>query len=73
MSRCNAVSDRDYDDEAHGPYPRRVERTCAQCRKPFLMVVEGEYVMNPLCDRCLNMQDAMRRVRQIEAETFVKK
>jgi hypothetical protein len=55
-------SDQDYADEAGGPYPRRVERTCFQCGELFLMVVDGEYVMHPVCPRCEVTQDAERTV-----------
>ncbi len=57
MSFWNANSDRDWEEECSA-YPRRVERTCAQCGEIFLMVVEGEYVSHPLCDRCCAHRDA---------------
>ena len=61
-----------YDDD-YGPSSRMVERRCARCGRTFRMAVDGEYVMHVVCNRCLSMQDAMQRVRQIEADIFVKR
>jgi hypothetical protein len=66
----NANSDRDYYDEVYGPYLRRVERTCAQCRETFLMVVEGDYVMHPLCSTCGRARDAAQEALD-RAETHL--
>jgi hypothetical protein len=70
MSMFDAASDRDYQDEAGGPYPRRVERTCAQCGRTFSMVVEGEYVMHPVCGHCATTRDAAQEALD-RAETHL--
>ena len=50
MSRLD--SDLDYLDWLNGPYPTRVERTCARCGETFLQAVEGEYEIAPWCEDC---------------------
>ncbi len=68
MSFWNANSDRDWENEINGPYPDRVERTCAVCGDLFTMEDSGEYVMHPACDRCLQAQHERNRQAKAEQE-----
>lgn len=61
MGRWTAASDRDYDDEVeHGGMRRGLERTCAQCKRPFFITVsEAQDVPRDLlCDECCAIRDA---------------
>lgn len=51
MSRWTAASDRDYFDEANGPYAG-VERTCEHCGRPVLVSRSEPYVLVIWCDDC---------------------
>lgn len=68
MGLWDAPSDRDWYDECYGPYPETVERTCTNCQRRFAMLVEGDYVMHPWCDRCRVDQDARNEFAKREQE-----
>jgi len=73
MTMFSAASDRDYDDECHGPYGRGARRTCSQCGRSFWMSTAEEYVLHVVCDRCASIALTLQRVRQIEQQIFAKR
>lgn len=55
----SAASDRDYADECHGPYPRRIERTCDRCHRPYWLDLEPEerYPVIVICPACQRREE----------------
>lgn len=71
MSRWDAVSDYDYDEERNGPCIARVDRTCGRCGQRFEMDVDlqADYQVQVWCDGCIRtaMQTQDRQAQQIQA------
>jgi hypothetical protein len=57
MSMWNAHSDRDYYDEAHGPYGT-LDYVCPLCGDEFAKGVDDT---GDLCDPCCSLRDALRQ------------
>lgn len=51
MSRWDAISDRDYEDEGR-PQGASVTRTCSRCGAEGHVPVNGPYVLQWTCDAC---------------------
>lgn len=64
MSMWDANSDRDYYDDAHGPYPQ-ANATCSECGRDFHL---GRHDTGSLCDSCCSLRDAIQKERRMHTE-----